>query len=370
MILDTQDLLLLRLAGEYRQIPLHSLSILGFASLRDAAARLTAAELLSIPRGGSYFRLAPKGCELMSRLGRPQEPSTRRTYEGDPTLRRRLNIGSVMLTCLRAGIDTALDGVDGLREQPAFYPAFALRNGGTNLMNAASCAGFAHLGDAAYMLQYVGADSRGMYLDNELRQLHNMSSVFGENLNIPKAVIFAGDSYAHLYERVHTAILPPKQSRHGYTDYAEVYRLADIPIHLLPCDEAGAFQLAVMSETEYIAKLARAAFGDRWKPADPDIPEADGSVSGTPLVIGVDMNVRRVEAVLAAAKNLGRREVMVAALKEQMRDFYLAALPKGKFVTPLGIGEDVLEVAFGKRLTLYTPPRDPARDESGAFVYA
>jgi hypothetical protein len=82
------------------------------------------------------------------------------------------------------------------------------------------------------------------------------------------------------------------------------------------------------------------------------------------------MDVRRVEMVLARARNGGRREVMVAALKEQMRDFYLGILPRYKIATPLGIGEDVLESAFGKRLTLYTPPRGPVQDESGAFVFA
>jgi hypothetical protein len=370
MILDFQDLQLLRLTGAYRQVPLSNLTLLGLDSLRDAITSLSSVGLLIIARSGTHLKLSPRGYDLMNSLGYDYRPGVKRAYEGDPALHRRLDIGSVMLTCLRAGIDTTRDNVDSLREQPVFYPAFALRNNGTNLMNAASCVGFGHWGDRAYMLQYVGADSKGMYLDNEIRQLNNLSSVFSANIRIPKVMIFAGDSYTQIYERVHNSLLPPKRSQRGYTDYAEVYKLSEVPIHLLPCDESGAFQLAVMCETEYITKIARAAFGQRWRPIDPDIDDADGSVDGAPIVIGVDMDVRRVLRVITTARNQGRREVMVAALKEQMRDFYLGILPKAKFVTPLGIGEDVLETAFGKHLTLYTPTRDPARDESGAYIFA
>ena len=48
-------------------------------------------------------------------------------------------MGTVLLTCLGAGIEPAYDKVDRLKRQPVFLPAFALRGGDGNLMNAASC---------------------------------------------------------------------------------------------------------------------------------------------------------------------------------------------------------------------------------------
>ena len=64
-------------------------------------------------------------------------------------------MGTVLLTCLGAGIEPAYDKVDRLKRQPVFLPAFALRGGDGNLMNAASCVGFGHWGNHAYLLQYV-----------------------------------------------------------------------------------------------------------------------------------------------------------------------------------------------------------------------
>ena len=74
---------------------------------------------------------------------------TKRPYAQSSALRRRLEVGTVLLTCLGAGIEPAYDKVDRLKRQPVFLPAFALRGGDGNLMNAASCVGFGHWGNHA-----------------------------------------------------------------------------------------------------------------------------------------------------------------------------------------------------------------------------
>jgi hypothetical protein len=236
-------------------------------------------------------------------------------------------------------------------------------------MNSASCVGFAHFGDTAYILQTVSPDSRGMYLTNELAHLHNLASVFDEKLKTPNAMIFAGVDTMSVYEQITAKPAPDKRNYKGFTDYAEVYSRADVPISLLSCDDAGATQLAVMCQPAYRENIARAAFGERCMP-DPDIPGADGCVNGKPLVIAVDMDVRRVLGVCAAAVRLGRREVMVAALREQTIGFYVRILPKGGIATPLVIGESILEKAFGKRVSLYDFERAPAVGGSGEYIYA
>ena len=50
-------------------------------------------------------------------------------------------------------------------------------------MNAAVCAGFGHWGDTAYMVQYVGENTLGFFMNNELSHLHNLASVFSERLD-------------------------------------------------------------------------------------------------------------------------------------------------------------------------------------------
>jgi hypothetical protein len=370
MILDNFDLLMLRLAGKYRWLPSGSLGAFRQDAHKAGIDALFGLGFMKAARGGKYVMLTQKGCKFLRGLGHPADGAGNRAYENNPALRRRLEVCRVMLTALRAGTDTLRDGVDSLREQPVFYPAFALRTGEGNLMNAASCVGFGHWGDAVYMLQYAGAESRGMYLSNELSRLRGIAAVYG-GLNAPAAMIFAGESCAEVYERVQRAAPREAQSRtvRGFTDYADAYRLCDVPVHLLSCDETGAVQLAIMSEPGYRDKIAFAAFGGKLT-RDADIPGADGCVDGRPLVIAADMDVRRVFRVIAEAQRLGRREVMLAALRGQIRDFWLKTLPKDKGVTPLVIGENVLTAAFGKPITLYTPPRGAAVDKNGELIYA
>jgi hypothetical protein len=365
MILDNYELLILRLAGKYRWLPIGSLGAFRQDERKAGTEALFSLGLLTSDRGGSYLALTSRGYELLRERGWSYTKSSKRAYAGSSALRRRLEVCRVMLTALRAGTDTLRDDINALREQPVFYPAFSLRAGGGNLMNAASCVGFDHRGDGIYMLQYVGAESRGMYLSNEASQLRRLAAVYG---NTPSAMIFAGGSYAEVYNRVQKRLPEGSHTIRGYVDYADAYRLCDVPIHLLSCDDTGAAQLAVMSESGYREKIAYAAFGDKLTP-DPDI-SADGCVDGSPLVIAADMDVRRVMNVIAAARRLNRREVMLAALRGQIRDFWLKILPKDKFVTPLVIGDNVLESAFGKRITLYTPPPGAAADRRGELIYA
>jgi hypothetical protein len=370
MILDNFDMHMLRLAGKYRWLPSGSLGAFRQDAHKAGIDALFGLGLLTSDRKGNYLALTPRGYALLRKHGWSYTQSSKRAYAGSAALRRRLEVCRVMLTALRAGTDTLRDGVDALREQPVFYPAFALRTGEGNLMNAASCAGFGRWGDAMYMLQYAGAESRGMYLSNELSRLRSLAAVYG-GLNAPAAMIFAGESCAEVYERVQKAAPREAQSRavRGFTDYSDAYRLCDVPVHLLSCDETGAMQLAVMSEPGYREKIAFAAFGGKLT-RDADIPGADGCVDGRPLVIAADMDVRRVFRVIAEAQRLGRREVMLAALRGQIRDFWLKILPKDKGVTPLVIGENVLTAAFGKPVSLYTPPRGAAVDKNGELIYA
>jgi hypothetical protein len=261
-------------------------------------------------------------------------------------------------------MDVAGYDVFALRSQPSFLPAFALRTG-TNLMNAATCAGFGHWGNRAYMLQYVSPENGGMVLTNELAHLHNLASVFDETLSTPSALIFAGESYARIYEQLKAAVPTARHGKKGFLDFWHVYRKADLPIYLLACNETGARQLALMRQGNYAAKIARAAFGDRWTPRDPAIPEADGCVDGSPLLIAADMDLRRAVRVQTLARQQRRQELMLAALPEQLREIYAPLLPGDGATTLLAIEKPVLQAAFGKEFSL----NELQQAESGGEAY-
>ena len=319
MLYDRRDFGLLRLAGAYQWLPLAPLRALSpLRKLCQEAELLATLGALTFSRNGEYLSLSPEGYQLLSAFGLQHQPPSKRPYSNSPTLRRRLEVGSILLTCLSAGIEPALDKVEHLKRQPVFLPAFTLRTGDGNLMNAAGCAGFGHWGDTAYMIQYVSEHSTGFFMNNEMAHLHNLASVFSERLDTPQALILAGESYPTVYKILTRKTTSDRNGKKGFVDYSQAYPRLGIPACLLSCDDTGALQLAIMRQTDYRARIARSAFGTRWKAEDERLPEADGHVDGNPLVIAVDMDLRRLDRVCRDARQQGRKEILVAALEGQM----------------------------------------------------
>ena len=358
MQLDGRDLTILRLAGSYRWLPYGILSQLGLISRNGEISLLVKLGLLSLSSKNRYIKLTQQGYDTLHKHGYDYDPGSKRAYANSAALRRRLEVSSVALTALRAGIDVLPDDIDALSSQPTFFPAFSLRTGGSNLMNAANCAGFGHWGDNGYMLQYVSPDSCGMYLTNELSHFHNLSPIFDSKLKTKLSMILAGSSYSDIYKQLSGNAPSSRHGKHGFHDFWDVCRKTDMPIHLLSCDGTGAMQLAIMRQPDYNARIAKAAFGGDWNQYDDNIPDADGSVNGNPLVIAADVDKHRVERICKLARSQGRSEVMIAALKNQLEDFYKPCFPKGSLITLLSIGQPVLDDAFGKGLSLFSMEDD------------
>ena len=107
-------------------------------------------------------------------------------------------------------------------------------------------------------------------------------------------------------------------------------------------------------------------FGSRWNPRDDHIPDADGHVDGCPLVIAVDMDLRRLDRVCRQAGEQRRREILVAALEGQMSGLLLDILPRGLPIRPLRINAQVLSIAFGGACVTGDPwPDEPLKGKDG-----
>ena len=370
MLYDRRDFGLLRLAGTYQWLPAAPLKKLSaLKTLRHEAELLSTLGLVSYARSGEYFMPSPQGYEFLSGLGLTCQPPSKRPYAQSPALCRRLEVGTILLTCIGAGIEPTLGKVENLTRQPIFFPAFAMRNTGGNLMNAAGCAGFGHWGDTAYMTLYASARAPGFVMANELGHLHNLASVFSEQLDTPQVLLLVGESYQSVYEVLTSKTLSRRHGKKGFVDYSQAYYKLNIPVCIIASDNTGVLQLAIMRQTDYRAKIAQAAFGARWTGRDDGIPEADGHVDGNPLVIAVDMDLRRLERVCAAAVRQGRKEIMVAALEGQMAGLLLSILPKNAPVRPLRINAQVLSVAFGGNCKTGDPWPDAPLMLKGGLVH-
>lgn len=361
MLYDRRDFGLLRLAGTYQWLPLAPLQALtSLKQLWREAELLSSLGLLSFSRNRQYLMPSPSGYHFLTSMGLSCQPPAKRPYAQSPTLRRRLDVGTVLLICLGAGIEPAYNRVERLKLQPVFLPSFILRGGDGNLMNAASCVGFGHWGDHAYLLQYVSRQTPGFFMNNELSHLHNLASVFSEQLDTPQVLLLAGESYRSIYEILSNQTPSERNGKKGFVDYSQAYLRLGIPVSLVSCDDTGVMQLSIMRQSEYRSRIARAAFGARWQPKDDRLPEADGHVDGNPLVIAVDMDLRRLDRVCTDACQQGRREILVAALEGQMSGLLLDHFPHGAPIRALRINAQVLSVAFGGACTVGDPwPDEP-----------
>ncbi len=370
MLYDRRDFGLLRLAGAYQWLPLAPLrSLSPLKQLCREAELLASLGLLAFSRNGEYLMPSPEGYQFLSAHELHYQPPSKRPYTKSPTLRRRLEVGSILLTCLGAGIEPALDKVERLKHQPVFLPAFALRSGDGNLMNAAGCAGFGHWGNTAYMIQYVSEDNPGFFMNNELSHLHNLACVFSDRLDTPQALLLAGESYRSVYRMLTRKAPSERNGKKGFVDYSQAYPRLGIPACLLSCDDTGSLQLAIMRQADYHSRIAQAAFGARWKAEDGRLPEADGHVDGNPLVIAVDMDLRRLDRVCRDARQQGRKEILVAALEGQMAGLLLEFFPKDAPIRPLRINARVLSVAFGGECVLADPWPDAPLNWKGGLVH-
>ena len=121
-----------------------------------------------------------------------------------------------------------------------------------------------------------------------------------------------------------------------------------------PCSAAGAVP---------------AAFGARWKAEDSRLSEADGQVDGNPLVIAVDMDLRRLDRVCRDARHQNRKEILVAALEGQMSGLLLDFFLKDAPIRPLRVNSKVLSVAFGGECALGDPWPDAPLQMKGGLAH-
>ena len=125
MLYDRRDFGLLRLAGTYQWLPLAPLRALSsLKHLYREAELLSTLGLLSFSRSNQYLMPSPEGYQFLASMEIDCHAPTKRPYAQSSALRRRLEVGTVLLTCLGAGIEPAYDKVDRLKRQPVFLPAF------------------------------------------------------------------------------------------------------------------------------------------------------------------------------------------------------------------------------------------------------
>ena len=101
MLYDRRDFGLLRLAGTYQWLPLAPLRALSsLKHLYREAELLSTLGLLSFSRSNQYLMPSPEGYQFLASMEIDCHAPTKRPYAQSSALRRRLEVGTVLLTCL------------------------------------------------------------------------------------------------------------------------------------------------------------------------------------------------------------------------------------------------------------------------------
>lgn len=360
MLFSVRDFDLLRLLRWCRYILLSDLKNL-FTGAEIQNLSLMKYIKLHEPSGAVV--LTARGNELLDSVFENLPAGTPPSYR-PADIGRRLRLSAIAMTAYRGGIDVFQTGIDGLAPGPSLFLPAVARGRGSNPWGNARIAAIAHLGDLSCAFHFVSPGIGKILLTDELTVFSNsIAALKGKR----QALIFAAQSYTDVL----TELERTEESETGrMVAYGEAYRQLRLPVHLLSCDETGAMQLRIMSIPGYRAKLTKAALKTQYQPPPGDFPACDAIFEGLPFLMAADMNLRRIDAAYAAARERGYSQIVLAALEEQAEALlYRRYRNTGKARVFMLTGPALTEV-LGAPFMLHIPSRSQFLTKQGDVIDA
>ena len=224
---------------------------------------------------------------------------------------RSLRLRKLMLTVYHAGVSVFTTDVSALCEQAMFLPMIA-RNRGANPWGSTRVAALLHTGDLMCAIRWVSPGIGCVALTDELTAFQNHTAAIPAK---QRAMIFAASSYDEIL-----AELDGAQDDHNtrLQTYREVYDGLKLPLFLLPCNGTGCLQLRIMGAPNYRELLAKIILKTHYVPPPAGRPMYDALYQSVPFVMAADMDLRRIDAALNAARSDGLSQIVLAALPEQV----------------------------------------------------
>ncbi len=319
--------------------------------------------LVRIHEKSGALLLTSKGALLLERLLDGAIPQMSRAYH-TPLIERRIRVSRLAVTAYHSGVNLFTLTPEELESPVSMFLPTITRSKGSNPWGSTRVAAIAHLGNSFYAMHYVCPGIGKVALMDELAAFSNQTARFR---NVERAFIFAGDSYRHILTELER---PPDKEDAKLLGYGGVYRCLQLPIHLLPCDGTGAVQLQIMAVPGYRTKLTKAALKSQYHPPPPDVPEWDAVFQGAPFVLAADMDLRRVDNAIRAAKAEGYGQIAMAALSGQAEQVLFPRYRDTGLARVFVLTSDAIEAATGRKPAPYSPPRTQFTTSKGDVVDA
>lgn len=308
MMLSCRDLDILRLLRWCRMI--RSKELYETFS-KNEVMNLCAAQMIRFSGAVKAWYLTPCGNRVLGSSGFAMPPAKAPTYR-EPDIIRRLRLVQIVTTAYAAGVNIFLTKESELRSQPSLFLPFLHRNRGSNPWGSTRVAALLHTGNLMCAIHWVSPGIGCVALTDELTAFQNHTA------SIPakqRAMIFAASSYEEILSELDT--VQEKQNTRLQT-YREVYDCLKLPLFLLPCNGTGCLQLRIMGVPNYRELLARIILKSHYAPPPAGRPMYDALYQGVPFVMAADMDLRRIDAAVEAARSDGISQIALAALPEQV----------------------------------------------------
>lgn len=308
MMLSCRDLDILRLLRWCRMIRPKELCE---AFSEDEVMNLSAAQMIRFSDAVKAWYLTPCGNRVLGSAGFTLPPAKAPTYR-EPDITRRLRLAQTVTTAYAAGVNIFLTKVSELQSKPSLFLPFLHRNRGSNPWGSTRVAALLHTGDLMCAIHWVNPGIGCVALTDELTAFQNHTAAIPAKQRV---IIFAASSYEEILAEL-DAVQENQNTR--LQTYREVYDCLKLPLLLLPCNSTGCLQLRIMGVPNYRELLARIILKSHYVPPPADRAMYDALYQGVPFIMAADMDLRRIDAALDAARSDGLSQIALAALQEQV----------------------------------------------------
>ena len=135
----------------------------------------------------------------------------------------------------------------------------------------------------------------------------------------------------------------------------------------MPCNDTGCLQLRILSIPNYRELLARIILKSHYIPPPADRSMYDALYQGVPFIMAADMDLRRVDAAVDAARSDGISQIALAALPEQVETVLNRRYRETGKARVFTITDAALRELLGSTAP-YTPPNLPFYTSEGGVL--
>ena len=357
MMLSCRDLDILRLLRWCRMI--RSKELYETFS-KDEVTNLSAAQMIRFSAAAKAWLLTPCGNRALDFAGFVLPPATAPTYR-EQDITRRLRLAQIVTTAYAAGVNIFLTKESELQFTPSLFLPFLRRNRGANPWGSTRVAALLHTGDLMCAIHWVSPNIGCVALTDELTAFQNHTA------SIPakqRVMIFAASSYEEILAELDAG---QEIQNTRLQSYREVYDCLKLPLFLLPCNDTGCLQLRILGIPNYRELLARIILKSHYVPPPANRAMYDAMYQGVPFVMAADMDLRRIDAALDAARSDGLSQIALAALPKQVEAVLNRRYRETGKARVFTITESALRELLGSTVP-YTPPDLPFYTSEGSVL--